>query len=181
MRLERDRTALVIVDVQERLFPHIHEFTLVEDALVKLVRGAQVIGVPILVTEQYAKGLGPTIASVREALGEQYAPIEKMSFSCARDNTFLAALAHLGRPHVLLCGIETHVCVYQTAVDLLDRGYHVHLVSDAAGSRSPRNKKLAIRRIEQGGGLMTSVEMALFELLEISGTAMFKAVSKLVK
>jgi nicotinamidase-related amidase len=181
MRLERLRTSLVVIDVQEKLFPHIDGHGALEEALVKLVRGAHVLDLPMIVTEQYVKGLGPTIAPVREALGPAYAPIEKMSFSSARDNSFLDALARLERPHVLVCGIEAHVCVYQTAIDLLDRGYHVHVVTDAVGSRSPRNLELAIRRMEQGGALSTSSEMCLFELLEVSGTAMFKAVSKLVK
>jgi nicotinamidase-related amidase len=181
MRLERARTALVVIDVQERLFPFIHTHEALANEIVRLVRGARRLELPIVVTEQYPKGLGPTIEPVREALGPDYKPLEKMSFSCAGDAAFLTALDGIGREQILLCGIETHVCVYQTAIDLLDRGYRVYLVEDAVGSRAPHNRDLAIRRIEQGGGTLTSVEMALFEILEVSGTPEFKAIVDLVK
>ena len=181
MRQERDRTALVVIDVQERLFPYIHDHDSVESETVRLIRGIRTLNLPIVVTEQYTKGLGPTLASVRDALGESYQPLEKDTFSCCGDTPFLDAMEKLGRQQVILCGIETHVCVYQTAIDLLDRGHHVYLAIDAVGSRSPRNRKLAIRRIEQGGGILTSVEMALFELLQVSGTDEFRTISKLVR
>jgi len=181
VRLERARTALVVVDVQERLFPHIHEHESLERELVRLARGIGVLSVPVVVTEQYVKGLGPTIPSLARALGSAYTPLEKMSFSCCGDDGFVAALERTECQHVLLCGIETHVCVYQTASDLIARGYHVHLLSDAVGSRSPHNRDVGRRRIEAAGAFPTSVEMALFELLGVSGTDEFRAVSKIVK
>lgn len=179
--MERERTGLVVVDVQERLFPHIHEHDALEAAIGRLVHGARMLALPILVTEQYVKGLGSTIASVREALEDAYAPLEKLAFSCCGDDAFVDALSGSGCRHVLLCGIETHVCVYQTAIDLLARGYYVHLITDAVGSRAPADRDVALRRIERDGALPTSVEMALFELLRVSGTSEFKAVSKIIK
>lgn len=181
MRLDRERAVLVVVDAQERLFPHIDGHAALERELVRLVTGCRTLSLPIIVTEQYTKGLGPTIASVREALGSDYDPIEKATFSCAGHEPFVNALDELGRQQVVLCGIEAHVCVYQTAIDLIDRGHFVYLVTDAVGSRRGSNAALAIRRIEQAGGTSTSVEMALFELLAVSGTDEFRAVSKLVK
>ena len=181
MRLERERALLVVVDVQERLFPHIHEHQLLEKELVRLVEGCRELSLPIVVTEQYTKGIGPTIGSVRDALGDDYRPMEKMCFSCVGDEAFLEAINTLGRQQIILCGIESHVCVYQTAIDLLDRGHYVYLVTDAVGSRKASNRDLAFRRIEQAGGTLTSVEMALFELLVVSGTDEFRAVSRLVK
>jgi nicotinamidase-related amidase len=181
LRLERDRSALVVVDVQERLFPHIDEHAPLERELTRLVSGVRALSLPIVVTEQYVKGLGPTVPTVREALGEAYAPLEKMTFSCCGDRGFLAALDQTGSQHVLLCGIETHVCVYQTAMDLVARGYYVHVVTDAVGSRRAHNRTLAVHRMEHAGAVLTSVEMALFELLGTAGTDEFRAVSRLVK
>jgi len=181
MHLERSRAALVVVDAQERLFPHIHAHEALEQALVTLVKGVRELALPVVVTEQYVKGLGSTIPAVQDALGEAYQPLEKMSFSCCGDNRFLEALLATGRSDVILCGIETHVCVYQTATDLLDRGYRVHLVTDAVSSRTPENRDLAIQRLLNAGVTPTSVEMLLFELLGVSGTPEFKAISKLVK
>lgn len=135
MRLDRERAVLVVVDAQERLFPHIDGHAALERELVRLVTGCRTLSLPIIVTEQYTKGLGPTIASVREALGSDYDPIEKATFSCAGHEPFVNALDELGRQQVVLCGIEAHVCVYQTAIDLIDRGHFVYLVTDAVGSR----------------------------------------------
>jgi len=181
MRLDRARTACVLVDVQSRLFPHIHGHEELETELVRLVRALRVLEVPSVVTEQYVRGLGPTLPSLVDALGDAYAPTEKMAFSCCGESAFHELLDAPDCRHAPLTGIETHVCVYQTALDLVARGYYVHLVSDAVGSRTSRNRDLAIRRMEGAGAIPTSVEMALFELLRVSGTDEFRAVSKLVK
>ncbi len=181
MRIERDRATLVVVDVQERLFPHIHGHDDLAREIPRLIQGLRTLDVPIVVTEQYVKGLGPTIEPVRTALGSAYSPIEKMSFSCCGNNPFLEALTALDRSHAILTGIETHVCVYQTAIDLIERGYFVHLVVDAVGSRTTRNRDVAVRRMEQAGVTPTSVEMCLFELCRVAGTDEFRAISRLVK
>jgi nicotinamidase-related amidase len=181
VRLERSRTALVVVDVQERLFPHIDGHEALAAELVRLARGARALDLPVVVTEQYVKGLGPTISPLRDALGDAYAPLEKMTFSCCGDEGFVAALERTGCRHVLLCGIETHVCVHQSAMDLVARGYYVHVVTDAVGSRRSSNRTLGVHRMELAGALPTSVEMCLFELLVTAGNDEFRTISKLVK
>jgi nicotinamidase-related amidase len=183
MRLDRDRTVLVIIDVQEKLMPVIDGATDLIHNLERLVRGCHILGVPVLVTEQYVKGLGPTVEPLRRALEEtsDYAPIEKSCFSAYGCEAFSTRLAELGRPQVLVAGVETHVCVYQTVEDLLALDVAVSVVADAVSSRTPRNREIALRRFESDGAKLTSTEMALFELTVAAGTDEFRAISRLVK
>ena len=152
--------------------PVIHERENVEKNLVRLIRGAKTLGVPVIVTEQYVKGLGRTVESLRDALGEQYKPVEKMTFSAA-EHIDLA-----GRTQVLVAGVETHVCVYQTVSDLKA---NVWIVADAVSSRTAENRDLALRRMAADGARLSSTEMALFELLGEAGTDEFRAIAALVK
>ena len=181
MRIVLDNTVVVIVDVQERLLPHMHEADRTREKILTLIRGARALEAPLLVTEQYPKGLGPTVAPVSEALGESAPRIIKSTFSCCDDALFRERLASVGRKTVLLAGIEAHVCVLQTALDLLETGYQPVVVLDATSSRNAREREIAARRIEVEGGRITSVESILFELTRVSGTARFKEISKLVK
>jgi len=171
-RLDRNTSILVIIDVQERLMPVIANREQVEANIVRLIRGCQILGVPILITEQYVKGLGHTVKAVREALGDAYRPIEKSCFSGYRP---------LERKQVIVAGVETHVCVYQTVSDLLANAYEVTIVADAVSSRTVENKEIALRRMISDGAKLSSTEMALFELTVASGTDEFRAISKLVK
>ena len=171
-RLDRSTAVLAIIDVQERLMPVISNREEIEANIVRLIRGCQILGVPILVTEQYVKGLGHTVEAVRNALGDAYAPIEKTCFSGYRD---------LEQRQVIVAGVETHVCVYQTVSDLLASGYEVTIVADAISSRTIENKEIALRRMMSDGARLSSTEMALFELTAASGTDEFRAISKLVK
>jgi nicotinamidase-related amidase len=172
IRLDRNTSILVIIDVQERLMPVIANREQVEANIVRLIRGSQILGVPILITEQYVKGLGHTVKAVREALGDAYEPIEKSCFSGYRP---------LERKQVIVAGVETHVCVYQTVSDLLANGYEVTIIADAVSSRTVENKEIALRRLTSDGAKLSSTEMALFELTVASGTDEFRAISKLVK
>jgi nicotinamidase-related amidase len=183
VRLDRSNAVLVVIDVQERLMPVIHERLDVERNVERLVRGAHVLGVPAIVTEQYVKGLGPTVEPLRAALEETggYRPIEKDCFSAHGCAAFAAQLAALDRRQVLLAGVETHVCVYQTARDLLAGGWKVWIAADAVSSRTPRNRDIALQRLTSDGAKLTSTEMALFEMLVVSGTEEFRAISRLVK
>ncbi len=181
MRVTRDNTVATIVDVQARLHPHMHDAERVLAKIETLIRGFSVLELPILVTEQYPKGLGGTVEPVREALGDRYTPIIKSAFSCCDDQTYSARLKEYGRSTVLIAGIETHVCVLQTTLDLLESGYDPVVVLDATSSRSPRDQDIASRRIEREGGRITSVESVLFEMARVSGTEQFKAISQLVK
>ena len=163
--------------------PVIHERVEVERNLERLVRGAHVLGVPVLVTEQYVKGLGPTVEPLRVALEETggYRPIEKDCVSAHGCAAFSTQLAALGRGSVLIAGVETHVCVFQTVRDLLGAGLGVWVAADAVSSRTARNREIALQRLVSEGAKLSSTEMALFELLVASGTDEFRAIAKLVK
>jgi nicotinamidase-related amidase len=180
VKLERDRTVLVVVDVQEAFRPAVLDFDDVVHNVATLADGAKALAVPILVTEQYPKGLGRTVPELAERL-DRVEPIEKVCFSAAGSADFNSALAASGRNQVLLCGIESHVCVNQTADDLIGRGIEVHVAQDAVTSRSRQNRKLGLHKMERSGAVVTSVETALFELLGAAGTPEFKEIQKLVK
>lgn len=180
-RLDRRHSVLVVVDVQERLLPVIHDADATARNIERLIRGAQILGIPVIVTEQYTKGLGITVEPLRNALGEGYRPIEKECFSAYGCAPFKAQLTALERRQILLAGVETHVCVYQTAGDLIGAGYGVHLIADAVSSRTSENRELAIRRLASDGVKLSSTEMALFELTRVSGTDEFRAISRLIK
>jgi nicotinamidase-related amidase len=180
LKLARDRTALVVVDVQEAFREAVREFDDVAKGTATLIQGARVLGIPIIVTEQYPKGLGHTVPEVAEHL-DGVDPIEKVCFSAAGSEEFNAALASSRRDQVLLCGIESHVCVNQTAEDLIGRGLEVHVAQDAVSSRTKENRQLGLRKMERRGAEITSVETALFELLGQAGTPEFKEIQKLVK
>ena len=178
--LKTTDTALAIIDVQGRLASIVHEREELFRNLQILIAGAKILGLPILWLEQYPQGLGPTVPEVAELLeGEQ--PLEKLCFSACGQEHFPEKLRESGRRQVLIAGIETHVCVYQTARDLLDRGYHVEVVADAVSSRHVENKEIALRRIHGEGAAVTSVEMALFELLRTAEAKQFKEIARLVK
>jgi nicotinamidase-related amidase len=177
--MDRRRAALVVVDVQVALLPAIWEKERVVRQTVLLVQGCQVLEVPVVVTEQYRKGLGPTVAEVSGAI-RGFSPIEKLSFS-GYTAEVRSALEARSVTDVLLCGIETHVCVTQTALDLLDAGRRVFVAIDACSSRTPENWRTGTDRMASAGALLVSAEMALFELLGHAGTPEFKEILKLVK
>jgi nicotinamidase-related amidase len=175
-KLERDRTALVVVDVQEGFRKAIPDFERIAKATATLVKGAEALGIPVLVTEQYPKGLGETAAEVSEHLPDNSAPIEKVVFSAAEAEGFDLS----DRDQALVCGIETHVCVNQTVLDLLADGRDVQVAEDAVGSRTEENRRVGLHKMERAGATLTSVETALFELLGRAGTDEFKAIQKLI-
>jgi nicotinamidase-related amidase len=179
-RVNRAHTALVVVDIQDRLLPAMFEKERVVQNAVRLVKGASVLGVLVLVTEQYRKGLGPTIPEVATAV-PGFAPQEKLAFSACGADGFTAALRARSVTSVILCGIEAHVCVTQTCLDLLDQGFRVFVAADAVSSRTPENCRLGLERMRDAGAVIASTEMLLFELLEKAGTAEFKQVLELVK
>jgi nicotinamidase-related amidase len=174
-RLDADRATLVVVDLQEGFRP-LPGFERIAQAASTLIRGAREIGVPVVVTEQYPKGLGETVPEVAEHLPEGTERLDKVCFSAAEAEGFELG----GRDQALVCGIEAHVCVSQTSLDLLGGGVGVHVAADAIGSRFEENKQVGLQRMERAGAILTSVEMALFELLRRAGTDEFKAVQKLI-
>lgn len=182
-KLRRNETLLVVIDVQEKLMPVISGHEEVTRNIASLVRGCAILDIPAVLTEQYVKGLGPTVAAIRRAFEETggYRPIEKSCFSASGSGEFEAELRQLRRRQILVAGIEAHVCVYQSVIDLLAAGYEVTIVADATSSRNARNRDIAVQRMVTEGAKLSSTEMALFELTITSGTDEFRAISKLIK
>ncbi len=177
LMLNPEDCVLAVVDVQERLLPHIHEGDHVVENIVKLTRFAKIVGLPILWAEQ--EKLGATAAAIREELAGQE-PFGKAQFGCLGCDGFREKLASLGRNTLVLCGIEAHICVAQTALQALPQ-YRVHVVADAVGSRAPENREIALERLRQAGAVVTCVEMFFYEMLQRAGTETFRAVLPLVK
>jgi nicotinamidase-related amidase len=180
LRLTRAKAGLVVVDVQERLLPAIFEQQRVVQNTVRLIQGAAILQVPIFATEQYRKGLGPTVPEVAGAI-PGFAPMEKLAFSACGAAGFIPALKKRKVSEAILCGIEAHVCVSQTCLDLLEKGFRVFVVADAVSSRTPENYRFGLDRMRAAGAVIVSTEMVLFELLEQAGTDEFKQVLTLVK
>jgi len=180
VRIKKENSVAVIIDIQERLFPFIYDNQKLSANTVKLIQGLKTIGLEILVTEQYTKGLGPTIKDVRDALGTTES-IEKISFSCCGDNKFLETIGSTGKKNVIIAGIESHVCVLQTVIDLIDAGYQPVVIEDCVSSRKLNDKLIAVERMRKAEAIISTYESILFEILEVSGTEAFKAISKIVK
>jgi nicotinamidase-related amidase len=188
LRLLPERTVLLVVDVQERLaaaMPGSGEPC--AKNVDRLLEGARLLALPVLVTEQYPKGLGPSVAPIRDRLATFSPPVtalEKIEFDATRNAGVAAALETLraaGRTHAVVCGMEAHICVYQTARGLVDAGWHVHVASDACASRVPANAEIALSLWEKSGAVPTVTETVLFDLLSKAGGDAFKAVSQLVR
>lgn len=178
--LNRKRSVVLLVDVQERLMPVMADGDQFVDECVRVLRAATALGVPILCTEQYPKGLGKTVPALAELI-EESPSIEKMTFSCLGAPELVKQIDALARDQVVVIGIESHVCVMQTALDLLAAGQEVHVPYDAVTSRSRIGRAMAIERMRQAGVIVTCVESVLFEWLVEAGTAEFKTVTKLLK
>lgn len=180
MRIVKEHTVALVVDIQERLFPVMSDREEFLDNAVRLVRGLQLLEIPLVVTQQYTRGLGETIPGIREAISG-FTYLEKRDFSCCDDPAVMEKLLSLGARQVILCGIEAHVCVLQTAVDLKGAGLTPVVVADAMTSRKPASKDLAMERFRHEGIMMTSTESILFELTRSSAAPEFKGISQLVK
>jgi nicotinamidase-related amidase len=178
--LNTENTVLLLIDFQERLFPVMHDKEKLLRNLVKLVQGIKVLEVPVIITEQYPKGLGPTIPEIKGLLPD-VKPVEKVCFSCCDEPAFGEVLGTLKRKQVLIAGIEAHICVYQTAMALTRAGYEVQVVGDGVASRDPENKLVALFKMGAAGISPTTTEMALFELLKVAKGDKFKQISAIVK
>lgn len=190
LRLRKEDAVLVGIDFQEKLMPAMKNNEEVVAAAVKLVKGCRILGVPTIMTQQYTKGLGQTVPSIVAALAEpigeeiseaEFKPIEKTSFSAMGEPTFIEALENLGRKTVIIAGVEAHVCVQQTVIDLLDSGYTVFVANDCISSRSNTDKKYSQRRMGDAGAVGTTYESILFELCGGAKEPGFKQISALVK
>lgn len=180
MKIQKDQSIGLAIDIQDRLLPHIHQQEAMLKRISLLLKGMQILDIPVLITEQYPRGLGPTNEAVRQHI-HSFHPIEKMAFSCCGEDRFLKAVKDSGKSFVIICGIETHVCVLQTAMDLLQGGYMPVIISDCVSSRTPLDKATALERMRQEGAIISTSESILFELLGVAGTDTFKQISKLVK
>lgn len=176
MLMNARESALLVVDVQERLLPHIHDWQRVLENSIWLVQVAQKLGVPVMASEQYPKGIGATHPDLATLLPAG-ATVEKLHFSCVAANC-LAPLAAYDKPQIVVCGIESHVCVQQTALELKRAGKQVFIVDEAVGSRRPSDKALALERMRVHGIDIVSREMVAFEWLREAGTPLFKEVSR---
>ena len=178
--LSRDDAVLMVVDIQGKLARLMHEKEALFENVRRMIRGAKALGIPVIWAEQNPKGLGPTVPEIAELMtGTE--PIPKLSFSCCGEQAVSSALQELGRRQVVLTGIEAHVCVYQTAMDLLRMGYEVHVAADAVSSRTKENREIGLQRMRDEGVKLTSVEMALFELLKVARGESFKEIVGIVK
>jgi nicotinamidase-related amidase len=179
--LDRDESALCIVDVQEKLAARMEEKEAAIANTRTLALAALRLAIPILVTEQYPQGLGPTVIELTTALDKSYSPVERRCFCCTSEPAFMERLKSLRKKQLLLCGMETHICVLQTCLALLDRNYRVHVVADATCSRRAWQKELALAQMRQAGAIVTCAEAAIFQCLGQVGTPEFKDVLKLLK
>lgn len=183
MTLDRERTALVVIDVQERLFPAMdadHREEVMRNIKV-LTATARRLHLGMLVTEQYPKGLGHTLQEVKDTLPAEVQPVEKVAFSCLGVDAFRSRLAATGARQLLLAGIEAHVCVLMSALDLLAEGFAVHIVADAVTSRTQANWRLAMAQLRQAGAVVTTTETVLFQLLRQADTDDFRELARLIR
>lgn len=178
--LDIQQCCLTVVDVQGKLAQLMHGREALFKNIQILVRAAKFLEIPILWCQQCPDALGPTVPEIVQLLNENE-PINKSAFSCCGDEQFNAGLKELARNQILLCGIETHVCIYQTAVDLLGRGFNVIVIADAVSSRTIENKQIAINRLAAEGANISCTEMALFELLKTAEHPKFRQIAKLIK
>jgi nicotinamidase-related amidase len=179
-RLEIDRMQLLVIDVQERLLPRIHEHASVTAQIVRMLRIAAELRIPVTLSEQYPQGLGRTVAEVRAA-AEDAPTVQKAAFSVCGETAPLERLSNLDRPQVVVAGIEAHVCVQQTALDLADNGFQPCVLADAVGSRRAFDRDIALERVRAAGVLVTTVEAAAFELLRRCDSPLFKRVLEHVR
>lgn len=180
MRILKENTIGLVIDIQEKLVPVMEDSELLVENCSKLIQGLQILGLNLLVTQQYTKGLGETIDEIKSVIND-FQPIEKKDFSCYDEPVFAEKLAASGALNVIISGIEAHVCVLQTAIDLKAAGYVPVVVMDCVSSRSFDHVDLAAERFRYEGIMMTSLESILFELTRSAGASEFKAISKLIK
>ena len=178
--LKPESTALLIIDIQERILPVISNNERVVEYTLKLIKGFRALGLPIYYTEQYPKGLGPTARLIIDELGD-LKPFDKMSFSCSGAGELFNEFKRKNLSQIVVCGVESHVCVQQTVLDLIENGLQVNLAADAVSSRKEIDYRTALDRMRHHGVEVTTTEAILFELLNVCGTPQFKEVSKIVK
>lgn len=181
MRILSEDTLALIIDIQERLVPVMENRDKLLHNTEILIKGLKILGIPMLITQQYTKGIGMTIPVVVDAIGETFKYDEKISFSCADNDEIMRKITDSGKKNIIICGIEAHICVLQTVIDLVGKGYHVILVEDCISSRKENDRQIAVIRAGAEGALITTYESILFELTRVAKTDVFKQISRLIK
>ena len=180
MKIFRQDTICMIVDIQEKLFPHMFEKDLFLKNTIKLIKGLKLLKIRFILNEQYPKGLGHTLPQIKELLAKEQAN-EKFTFSCCQNESVLSSLKKADKRFVILFGIETHVCVLQTALDLIENSFIPVIIADCVSSRKKEDNDIALQRLAQNGAIITTYESLLFELCQSSKNEVFKEISKIVK
>lgn len=179
--LNPEDTMLLVIDIQDKLLPaQFNSETVLKNALA-IVKACKELEIPVLVSEQYPRGLGSTVAEIKENLSEDTVYFEKVNFGCCNENGFNDLLKTFNKKQILVCGMESHVCVHQTVYDLIQHGYEVHLIQDAIGSRKEYEHKVGLERMIASGAVPSCTEMAIFELLQCAKNPKFKQVQALIK
>lgn len=178
--LDVNKSLLMVIDIQDKFRPILFNPDQVVLGTQKMITGCNQLNVPVIVTEQYPKGLGVTVVELKQVIKEDVPFFEKTSFGCCQDTVIEEQLALLNRKQIMICGIEAHVCVNQTVIDLLKKNYQVYLIEDAIGSRNENNYKIALKKMAQAGAVPSCIEMALFELMRSSKHPQFKEVQKII-
>lgn len=179
-QLGKNSAVLVIVDIQEKLAAVMEDGKTTTANCILLIEAAKLLDLPIVLTEQYPKGLGSTLKQIQDAL-PSYEPIEKITFDCCKSGDFLEKIRALGRKHVIITGMESHVCVLQTCLTLLDEGYYIHLASNAVCSRRSKDHMTALEMMRDAGAVISSAETVVFQLLERAGTKEFNEMARKIK
>lgn len=181
IKLSRESVALAVIDMQEAFRPVMPDFGEVAARIATAVEGARLLEIPVIVTEQYPKGLKHTAEEIVTRLPSELKAIEKTCFSSCGSDDFVSRLISRNKKQVLVCGIEAHICVLQTSLDLLERGFEVFLLVDCITSRKPENKQVALARLTQAGAILSTLEMSLFEMMGGADSPQFKAIQNLIK
>lgn len=181
MRIKADDTIALVIDYQERLVPVISNMEGLLRNTIILLKGLRILNIPMIITQQYTKGLGNTIPVITDAVGRMQAYFDKITFSCADDPEIMREIEKHGKKNIIICGIEAHICVLQTVIDLLEKGYNVILVENCVGSRKKSDRNFALTRAIKEGAVIATYESILFELARVAGTDVFKKISSLIK
>lgn len=180
MRIKREVSVGLVIDIQEKLFPHMDQYEALLKRCTILIEGLKLLDIPLILTEQYPRGLGATVPGI-SALTAQMPVIEKIAFSCCDEPVVMQSGAIRNSNYIIICGIEAHVCVLQTVIDLQEAGYKAVVVEDCISSRNPEDKRVALERMRAEGAVITTSESILLELARVAGTDEFKAISRLIK
>lgn len=181
MRIVAEDTLALVIDFQEKLVPVMQNKEELLHNTEILIRGLHALNIEMIVSQQYTKGIGMTVPQISDAVGETFSYFDKVTFSCAENDELMAAIAQSGKNNIIICGIETHICVLQTVFDLVEKGYNVILVEDCVGSRKENDRQIGIKRAVAEGAILTTYESILFELTRVAKTEVFKEISRLIK